>query len=66
MSMEKEMLGVYLSGHPLDDYRELIETNTTASVSEILEVSSMDTDACPRTCRAWSPPTDGIGTGTEW
>ena len=44
LSMEKEMLGVYLSGHPLDDYRELIETNTTASVSEILEVSSMDTD----------------------
>ena len=44
LSMEKEMLGVYLSGHPLDDYRELIEKNTTASVSEILEVSSMDMD----------------------
>ena len=38
------MLGVYLSGHPLDDYRELIEKNTTASVSEILEVSAMDMD----------------------
>lgn len=44
LAMEKEMLGVYLSGHPLDDYRELIEKNTTASVAEILEVSSMDMD----------------------
>ena len=44
LAMEKEMLGVYLSGHPLDEYRELIEKNTTASVSEILEVSAMDMD----------------------
>lgn len=44
LAMEKEMLGVYLSGHPLDDYRELIEKNATASVAEILEVSSMDMD----------------------
>ena len=27
LQMEKEMLGVYLSGHPLDQYKELIENN---------------------------------------
>lgn len=35
MSMEKEMIGVYLSGHPLDDYKELIEGNITATSSEL-------------------------------
>jgi len=25
LALEKEVLGVYLSGHPLDDYREIIE-----------------------------------------
>ena len=44
LSMEKEMLGVYLSGHPLDDYRELIEKNTSASVSDILAESMEDVD----------------------
>ena len=26
---EKEMLGIYVSGHPLDDYRELMDKNVT-------------------------------------
>jgi len=34
LSMEKEMLGVYLSGHPLDEYRTLIAENTTASTAD--------------------------------
>ena len=35
LAMEKEMLGVYLSGHPLDEYRQLIENNITASTSDL-------------------------------
>ena len=35
LGMEKEMLGVYLSGHPLDEYADLIRDNTTAGTSEL-------------------------------
>ena len=35
LAMEKEMLGVYLSGHPLDEYAELIRNNTTAGTAEL-------------------------------
>ena len=40
LAMEKEMLGVYLSGHPLDDYRELIEKYTNASVAGVMDAAS--------------------------
>ncbi len=30
LSGEKEILGIYVSGHPLDDYRELLEKRTDA------------------------------------
>ena len=35
LALEKEMLGVYLSGHPLDGYEKLISDNTTASTAEL-------------------------------
>ena len=35
LAMEKEMLGVYLSGHPLDEYSALIRDNTTASSADL-------------------------------
>ena len=35
LAMEKEMLGVYLSGHPLDEYAALIRDNTTAGTAEL-------------------------------
>lgn len=35
LAMEKEMLGVYLSGHPLDEYDILIRNNITASTSDL-------------------------------
>jgi len=35
LAMEKEMLGVYLSGHPLDEYAALIHDNTTAGTAEL-------------------------------
>ncbi len=34
---EKEYLGVYISGHPLDSYKEKIEKYSSASVLEIFE-----------------------------
>jgi DNA polymerase-3 subunit alpha len=41
LAMEKEMTGMYLSGHPLDDYAELIRTMSSTSVSEITEGSDI-------------------------
>ena len=35
LALEKEMLGVYLSGHPLDEYAALIRDNTTAGTAEL-------------------------------
>ena len=37
LAMEKEMMGVYLSGHPLDKYRDLIDENITANTAEIFD-----------------------------
>lgn len=37
LSMEKETTGLYLSGHPMDDYRELVGTVACASVRQIEE-----------------------------
>ncbi|NLB39469.1 MAG: DNA polymerase III subunit alpha, partial [Clostridiales bacterium] len=39
LAMEKEMTGVYISGHPLDDYVQALETLTyrTADVAELAE-----------------------------
>ncbi|MCQ2567884.1 MAG: DNA polymerase III subunit alpha, partial [Mogibacterium sp.] len=39
LAMEKEMLGVYLSGHPLDGYETLIENNISVRTSELLAAS---------------------------
>ena len=36
LSFEKELMGVYVSGHPLDDYISLLEKNVTAHASEFL------------------------------
>ena len=37
LSMEKEMLGLYISGHPLDNYREIIEKRTNLNLLEVNE-----------------------------
>ncbi|MBR0374211.1 MAG: DNA polymerase III subunit alpha [Mogibacterium sp.] len=37
LAMEKEMLGVYISGHPLDEYRDAIRKNVTATTADLLE-----------------------------
>ncbi len=39
LKMEKESIGYYVSGHPLDDYRALIASLPVASVAEILSAA---------------------------
>lgn len=36
LTMEKEMTGLYLSGHPLDDYRESIRLQTSTTIEKII------------------------------
>jgi DNA polymerase-3 subunit alpha len=38
LSMEKEMVGVYLSGHPLSEYEKVLEKYATTNSSEISEI----------------------------
>ena len=40
LSMEKEMLGIYISGHPLEKLRTQIEKETTISTKEIREMEN--------------------------
>lgn len=47
LAMEKEMLGVYLSGHPLDDYRALISANVTATTGEIFATTGEEMIGVP-------------------
>ena len=37
LSMEKEMLGIYISGHPLQELKEQIEKNTNINTLKIRE-----------------------------
>ena len=43
LNMEKEMIGIYVSGHPLDEYREYIKSNSTVN-SVILNEQSSNND----------------------
>lgn len=64
---KKKCWGSTFPGHPLDDYRELIETNTTRfRVGDSGSIFDGYGWHVRGLCRAWSPPTDGIGTGTAW
>ncbi len=37
LQFEKEMLGIYLTGHPLDQYKGLLESSQALTISEIKE-----------------------------
>lgn len=37
LAMEKEYLGVYLTGHPLDDWKEKFRENHVSTLAEVLE-----------------------------
>ena len=36
LAMEKEVLGIYISGHPLDEYQNLLKKNTNAVSSDFI------------------------------
>lgn len=38
LAMEKELLGMYVSGHPLDQYRQSLKSRISVSLSEIAEM----------------------------
>ncbi|NBI08179.1 DNA polymerase III subunit alpha [Senegalia massiliensis] len=38
LSMEKEMMGIYVSGHPLSSYEETLNNISTLSTAELLEL----------------------------
>ena len=40
LSMEKEMLGIYLSGHPLEKFKNKIKRNTNINSLEIAEIDT--------------------------
>ena len=42
LSMEKEMLGIYISGHPLEKYRKLIQQQTNISTLDINQVEEQN------------------------
>ena len=44
MAMEKETTGLYLSGHPMDDYRALLHGRNIAPIGEIMESFANHTD----------------------
>jgi DNA polymerase-3 subunit alpha len=43
LSMEKEMLGLYISGHPLMDYKDILDRNTTITTADLIK--NRDEDA---------------------
>ena len=48
LSMEKEMLGIYISGHPLEKYRKQIEETSTINIcmSEKKSDKNQSSDHC--------------------
>ncbi|MGN0998288.1 MAG: DNA polymerase III subunit alpha [Faecousia sp.] len=40
MSMEKETTGIYLSGHPMDDYRALLRNTHVVPIGELMDEDS--------------------------
>jgi DNA polymerase-3 subunit alpha len=43
LNFEKEVLGIYVSGHPLEDYRSLLKGNVTANASDFMLDPETDT-----------------------
>lgn len=42
LAMEKEMAGVYITGHPLEEYEEILEGLTNTKLSDIIEENSLE------------------------
>jgi len=43
LQFEKEVLGIYVSGHPLEDFRTLLTKNTTATATDFMLDQETDT-----------------------
>ena len=46
LAMEKEVLGIYISGHPLEADRSLIEKNITASAVILFRMRRLEWQGC--------------------
>ena len=44
LDMEKEMTGLYVSGHPLDEYMEKIQKTATITTAELLEATDVSNE----------------------
>lgn len=42
LGMEKEMSGIYLSGHPLDDYEKTLKNSTTHKISDLVVADTLE------------------------
>ncbi|MEG0370744.1 MAG: hypothetical protein RR645_00445 [Clostridium sp.] len=42
LSMEKEMIGLYISGHPIDECSEIVDYYASIKVSDIIQVTGED------------------------
>lgn len=42
LAMEKEMTGLYLSGHPLEEYEDTLNQQTNTRISEIITTESLE------------------------
>ena len=42
LAMEKEMTGLYLTGHPLEDYEEVLKNRTSAKTTDIIVDESLE------------------------
>lgn len=51
LELEKEILGIYISGHPLDDYVELIKRMSSTNSNQIMEEYSVNTNLIMRNLR---------------
>ena len=60
LQMEKEILGIYISGHPLDPYKKQIEYVSSTSTAEIIESLPSPTFVRSSTIITLSAPS-GIG-----
>ncbi|MBE3101049.1 MAG: DNA polymerase III subunit alpha, partial [Firmicutes bacterium] len=60
LSMEKEMVGVYISGHPLDEYKDSMEGyHTTLDIQNLHQTDETDIISLPTDLADGSPVTLG-------
>lgn len=45
LAMEKEMTGLYLSGHPLEEYEEVLAKKTSMKISDIVVKESLESES---------------------